>query len=1142
MKKSSLIKEKTERSNMFNVFLRMKILVTIFILTIFCVSARSRLLFQSSKVSLNYQQTKILDVLNDIENQTEYLFYYDKKAISADRKVNIKVVNKPVSEVLDILFSKMNVGYKMVDKNIVISPILSEKKTKELARPQQIATIQGTILNSSGIPVVGASIVEIGTSHRTSTDDKGHFTLRVQPNSIIRVSYVGYESQEIKILKDTLLNIQLLESTAVLDEIVVTALGIKRSEKALGYATQKVTGESLNTVKGVDISSMLTGKIAGLSVLNTTEFNQDATIRLRGENTLLIIDGIPTQNMSLSNIASDDIESINVLKGPTATALYGSMGNNGAIMVTTKKSGKTEGISVSVNSNTMFFAGHLAFPKAQSSYSYGFAGKYDDVSGYVWGDKLDIGRKAVMWDPYLYEKTEQELVSKGKSNFKNFLEPSLVTNNNVSVSQKGKYGSFRSSLTHVYNKGQYPNQKLNNFNYYVGGEMNFGKFKLDAAASLNKRISPNDAGAGYYSSSYIYDMVIWGGTEYDIRDYKNNYWIKGKENIQQNWYDKNWYDNPYFKAYEVIKPTDKTIVNTYFNAVYDISPWLKAMLRAGMDTYSDKFQNRNAMSANYSGDKRGYFSTSTTTGYNVNTDAILLGDKTWGKFNLSLLIGGNLNYLNSDNQFIQTAGGITIPGFYSIQASVDPVQTPYDYSNNRNVLKRKQINSIYGKSSLSWDNKYFIDITGRNDWSSTLMRNNRSYFYPSVAGSVVLSEIIKLPSFWNFWKVRSSWTMTKQDAGIYANNNVYDVKINRWNGLGAASFPNSVIGQDIFPEKSTTMEFGTAGNFFKNRLYTDFAYFRKLESDFIINGGVSQSTGFASIQTNSKEQLVRNGFELTIGGIPIETKNFKWDILTNWSRDVYKYKKLDPAHSTNRPWIKEGARVDWFELYDWERDPDGNVIHSGGMPIQQSFLSKRGNIRPDLVWGITNTLRYKQLTLNFSFDGRIGGMAFSRTVQTMFSSGSHIDTDTKWRYDEVVDGKTNYIGSGVKVISGDVKRDAEGNILEDNRKYSPNDVPVSYQAYVLRYNDGASKPKWQNVFDETFFKLRNISISYALSPQLSRKLGLQKASVGITGQNLFLWTKEFKMSDPDKGADASGYENLNSPSQRYIGMNFQLSF
>jgi hypothetical protein len=377
---------------------------------------------------------------------------------------------------------------------------------------------------------------------------------------------------------------------------------------------------------------------------------------------------------------------------------------------------------------------------------------------------------------------------------------------------------------------------------------------------------------------------------------------------------------------------------------------------------------------------------------------------------------------------------------------------------------------------------------------------------------------------------------------VYANNNVYAVEANKWNGLGTASFPNTIIGNDISPKKAETIEVGTGVNFFKNRLYADFAYFRKIDSDFIIDGGVSQATGFNSIQTNSEEELLRRGFELTVGGTPVKTSDFQWDILTNWARDVYTYKKLDPDHSTNKPWIYEGARWDWFELYDWERDTEGNIVHNGGMPVQQSFVSKRGNTRPDLIWGITNSLRYKQFTLSFSLDGRVGGMSFSRTVQTMMSSGSHIDTDTQWRYDEVVDGKINYIAPGVKIISGEVKRDAEGNILEDTRQFAPNDVPVSYQAYILRFHDGASKPKWQNVFDETFVKLRNLSVTWHLPADITGRLRLKDAAIGLTGQNLLLWTKEYKMSDPDKGGDSYGYENLSSPSQRYLGVNFRFNF
>ena len=480
---------------------------------------------QSATLTLNVNNKTVQDVLDEIEKQSDFHFFYNNKQVNTNRVVSIKSNKKNVFNVLEQLFNGTDISYKVLDKSIILSP---KEVLKNAITQQKIKNISGTIVDEKGETVIGANILERGSTNGTITDQDGKFQLSVPDNTTLIISYIGYQTKEIAVKNNTVFHIQLEEDTKKLGEVVVTALGIKRDEKALGYAVQKVNPDGLATAKGVDVSAMLTGKVAGLTVLNTTEFNEKIKLNLRGEETLLIIDGIPAQNMSLSNIATDDIESIDVLKGPTATALYGALGSNGAIMVTTKKSSQKEGLDINVNSNTMFFAGYLAFPKAQSSYSYGYGGKYDDVSGYVWGDKLDIGRTAVMYDPYTYERREQELISKGKNNFQNFLEFSMVTNNNVSVSQKGKYGSFRTSLTHVYNKGQYPNQKLNSFNYYVGGEMSFGKFKLDAAATINKRISPNDFGAGYYSSSYIYDMVVWGGTEYDIRDYRN-YWVKGKE-------------------------------------------------------------------------------------------------------------------------------------------------------------------------------------------------------------------------------------------------------------------------------------------------------------------------------------------------------------------------------------------------------------------------------------------------------------------------------------------------------------------------------------------------------------------------------------------------------------------------------------
>lgn len=1105
--------------------MKLSIILALFTATQLCAINKSSA--QSATINIKTNSLSIEELISEIENQTDYLVVYSNQEVDIERKITVSKNENMVKELLKEAFNNSELNIEFENKYIILSkktlymPVLAQSKK----------VVKGVVIDNAGIPIIGASVLEKGTSNGVTTDIDGYFSFDIKNNPIIIISYIGYQPIELTINDNKDVKIILKEDVKNIDEVVVTALGIKREEKALGYAVQKVKSSDLTSAKGLDVSSSLTGKVAGLNVQNSTEFNETPSLKLRGETPLLIIDGIPYGNMSLNEISSDDIESIDVLKGATASALYGARGSSGAIMVTTKRGSLNEGINIDINSNTMFFAGHLAFPEVQSSYSRGYGGKYN--SDYVWGDKLDIGRTAIQYDPETYEWREMELTSKGKNNFKNFLQFSMITNNNVSVSQKGKYGSFRTSLTHVYNKGQYPNQDLNKITFFVGGEMSYKNFKLDASASYNKRVSSNDNGSGY-SGSYIYDMVIWGATDYDVRDY-TNYWVAGKEHQQQNWYDNSWYDNPWFKANEVVDAYDTDIMNAYVNTSYEITPWLKAMLRAGLDTYSKKNEWRNAMSANYAWDKKGYYGIRRNSGYSINTDALLMADKTWSKLNLNVIAGGNIYYYSDDNMRSTTAGGLTIPGFYSLNASVDPI-------NASSNLYRKRVNSLYGKLSVSWASTYFLDITGRNDWSSTLRSDTRSYFYPSVAGSVILSEIIKLPDFWDFWKVRASWTSTKADAGVYSINNAYGITTNVWDGLGTANYPSTVIGGEVRPKQSKVFEVGTAINFLKNRIYVDFAYFRKIESDFIISGGVSPATGFNSVQVNFREERLRNGYELTVGGIPIKTENFQWDILTNWGRDRYSYLKIDPEYSTKKPWVAKGESWDWFEINDWDRDSEGNIIHNGGIPVKQNFKTKVGNLTPDLVWGITNTFRYKRLALSCTIDGRIGGMSFSRTNQMLWNSGVHKESDNEWRYDEVVNGNISYVGNGVKVVSGSVERDPDGNIIKDNRVFAPNDVEVSYEAYISKYHDSASRPSRQNVLDETFFKIRNLSISYDIPSVWCQKVGMNNALVSFTGQNLFLWTKEYKYADPDKGGDGSGYENLNSPSQRYLGINIKVNF
>lgn len=373
---------------------------------------------QNARLSLNVEEETVANILQQIENASDFDFFYNNSHVDLDRRVSITAQNSDIFTILNEVFEGTGVHYTVLDKKIILS---TEIETSIQRTQQQNNTVKGKVIDIKGEPIIGATVKETGTNNGAITDINGLFSIGVKANASIEVSFVGYKTETIKAIPGKTLTITLKEDNEMLDEVVVTALGIKREEKALGYAVQKVNGDKLTTTKGVDIASSLTGKIAGLNIQNSTEFNENAKILLRGETPIVIVDGIPYDNIGLDDIAPDDIESIDVLKGATASALYGARGSSGAIMITTKKGTDAEGLNISINSNTMFFSGYLAFPETQSSYGRGQSGKYGN-SGYVWGDKLDIGRTAVLYNPYTYEWEEQELVSKGKDNYKNFLQ------------------------------------------------------------------------------------------------------------------------------------------------------------------------------------------------------------------------------------------------------------------------------------------------------------------------------------------------------------------------------------------------------------------------------------------------------------------------------------------------------------------------------------------------------------------------------------------------------------------------------------------------------------------------------------------------------------------------------------------------
>lgn len=1109
---------------------------------------------QSKKLSVNLEEVTVKQVLAAVEKQSEFYFLYNSELINVDKKVSVTVENETINNVLDQLFNKSEVGVLIKDKYIILTPI-------SVNTPDQ-RTVTGKVTDQNGEPLVGVTVVEKGTSHGTVTNVDGTFTIsELAPDAVLVFSFIGMTTQEIRVGNQTTINVSMTSDAIGLEEVVVTALGIKREQKALGYSVQAVNGQDLQKVPGVDVSTSLTGKVAGVLVQNSTDFNVDPRITIRGEeNPLIVIDGIAYANKKLSDIAAEDIETISILKGATASALYGFRGERGAILITTKNgsTGKM-GVSVDLSSNTMFTAGFLAIPEKQTVYGRGFNGNYDINQTMSWGPLMD-GTTRTQWDPYLKEYRDYPYEAVGKNNFDNFINPGYVTNNNINVGFRSENIAVRSSLNWTQQKGVYPNSKLNKYTYTLGADINLEKFQLTSNMSYTKRESPNMGSNGYTSYDVMYALLIYSPADYNILDYKNNYWLIKDQ--QQNWtYPNGNINNPYFDRYEKINEVSRDIFNADLSANYEITDWLKVTARSGIDFYVDRGQQSISQgswtsSGNtavpgipypWNGTRTGAYITGRTQGFSINSDLLFTGNKKFvnDKLELEYLAGGTIYYRRDDNINGQTTGGISVPAYYSLKASVNAARVG-------ETTNAQQSNSLFGRIGLSWNRIIYMDATLRNDWVSMLAnpvvpKSDRSYLYPSVSGSFIISEL--MPETTKDWlsllKVRSSWTKAKTAPSPYSINSVFTVNPGTWMDINGASAPHTVYLDTYSPNDYDTYEFGLQGVLFNNRLSVDVSYYNKRIYNQLVSAARTAASGISSIYLNSGEERARRGWDAILSVTPVKKQDIQWDLTFNWGTYKEIYTKIDPVNTSNndRDWVKEGKRTDYMTIQNFEYQPGtGAIIWQNGLPRRSNIYTFYGYRLPDWQWGVSTSLRYKDFSLFMSFDGVVGGLMNTVTESYMWQAGVHPESVTETRAQDVADPTTNhYIGEGVMVTSGSATYDVSGNILTDDREYAPNDVPVYYQDAVRRLHASSvwgGTPTPNDIYERTFLKLREISLTYTVPNKIMSNWGPVKgASVSFVGQNVLFWAKDFKYSDPDGGS-----EDFSDPSVRYLGGNIKLSF
>ena len=1083
--------------------------------------------------------------------------------------------------------------------------------------------LTGTVTEAeSGLPVIGASIMVKGSNSGTVSDIDGKYTLEVEEDAEALIfSYVGFLTQEIAIGDQSVINVIMVTDAVGLDEVTVTALGIEREKKALGYAVQEVNAEKVGASNGTNFVSQLSGRAAGVQVVSSgVGPGQSSSVVIRGASSLggsnqplFVVDGIPinnetdtrtntlgiASNMNLdygngaAEINPDDIESVSVLKGANATALYGSRAANGAIIITTKSGKGQRGIGVSVSSKTTFES-VLASPEYQRVYGQGKSEQFAFVDGYgsgtfdgvdeSWGPRMngqllaqhdsptanglrggdvhglglvlgssgvDLDRRgAVTPTPFI----------DGGDPVENFMQTGYTTTNSISFFGGNDKGNFRVAYTNLDNEGIVPNTDLRRNTVSFSGDYNLSdRLKVSAKANYIRTDSDNRHVNGYGTESIMYLFVWWGQ---QIRmDGLRDYWQNGLDGFQQFNYNYNYHDNPYFTVFENTNALAKDRLIGNLSATYNFTDDLSLMVRAGRDNFTEyrfikrAYSTQRFPNGQYREDKINF--SETNIDFLLNYKKYINDD--WF---VSASAGGN-RMLRRNHFNALSANKLIIPGVYSFTNADGPLVQSIS-------RPEQQINSLYAFAQVGFKNMLYLDVTARNDWSSTLPEDNNSYFYPSVSLSAIISEMLDIPtnSALSFAKLRLGWAQVGNDTDPFRLNDPFIFGNSAWGSNGTASPSNQLPNFDLKPEIQTSYEIGADLRFFNNRLGIDVTYYNTISKNQILAIDLPHSSGKTSRIINAGE-IQNQGIELMLTATPVQNSSgLTWNTAFNFGLNRNEVLELTEGvdryvYGGNGITLiaeKGGSLGDlWGTGLKKVDDPNspffGEVIFKNGLVQQDPTFRKLGNYNPDFTLGWDNSFSYKNFSLSFLFDWRQGGELLSRTRLIAATAGNIVETlwgrdpefggahpgieDSGLTWVDEGDGQTysdGVIGAGVKEVF-----DNDGNVTG----YEANDVIVHANAY--HNNRYRRQNESEGIYDATFIKLREARLTYSLPSSLLEKTFITKLDVSLIGFNLWLWAKDFNHGDPELlsfggGAYVPGVENATVPSTRSLGFAVNLGF
>tara|TARA_R110000868_G_scaffold4402_1_gene27652 strand:- start:1544 stop:4747 length:3204 start_codon:yes stop_codon:yes gene_type:complete len=1007
--------------------------------------------------------------------------------------------------------------------------------------------ISGKVTDIDNQPLPYTNVLIKGTDKGTTTNENGEYEINITNESDLLIfSAIGFKTQNIFAKNESILNVTLIEDSDELDEVVLTALGVKRTTKELGYVVQSIDAKGVIEVKSVNFLDNLSGKLTGVTITQgATGVGSTSKITIRGEasfsnnNPLFVVDGVPINNATVFNFSDeaaagfqeidfgngamevnpDDIAEVSVLKGPNAAALYGTRASNGVIVIETKNGSKSKGLGISYNTS-FFVDSAFKLPKFQNEYGQGNSGQFafvdglgggtNDLISYSWGPRLDQGTLIPQFDSpvtladgtivrgadtALYNGlpiTPTPFISH-PDNLKDFYETGTTLINNIAIASGFDKGNYRLSFTDLRSESIIPGVNLDR--QTINTRLGFRpteKISINSSISYINSKSDNRPSNGYGSENVNYALVGWGPRSLDINSLKN-YWQPGLEGLQQYSFNYTYFDNPYFTLLENTNSFNRDRVFGTISASYEINNHLTATIRTGMDYSSELRQMRRNFSSNRF--SNGAYAEHDVFFREINTDFLLNYKEAFNAIKVDISFGGNRLDQKAFTSQTQTTS-LAQPGIFRLSNAASPIEV-FEFESN------KRINSFYGIVKFGYQNFLYLDITGRNDWSSALATpfsiDNTSFFYPSASTSFILSEVIDLPKVISFAKLRASWAQVGNDTNPYQTTGAF-VAQTPFNGQPTFSNQNTIANPNLKPEKTTSFEVGTDLRFFDDQLTFDVSYYNALTQDQIISLPIGISSGYTQQVVNGGK-VRSKGLEIIVGISPIITSNFKWDSTLNFSlnraivedlpqddgRLTLAYSRIyDSQNQTVYLQVEEGGRVgDLYGTGYLKNDKGDFILTNTGAYIADNNLQKLGNYNPDFMLGFNNQFNYKNWDLSFLFDWRQGGIIVSRTKALGNVGGQLAETEYRPEGGIVPVGVVN-VGTS------------------ENPVYEQNTVAVSAESYYRQFYDRNHEEN--NTYDASFLKLRQFAIGYTFD-----KLTVfnQKASLSLSliGKNIFAITQ-----------------------------------